>query len=384
MPRLHAMQLDYGSHGFTSITVNLQDDWPTILTYARQYASLYLKDNGTVWPVYRQNGYIPTNYVIDTSGIIRYVTESFNEAAMRAVIEQWLPDQIDHDVGVKRIVAPSGSVDSGTVVVPACTVYNYRSYTETYPVRMRIGTAYDTTVMVTAHAPNTARYIEFPSWTALTRGQLAVTCTTELSGDDIATNDRQTGLVNVNVYDLAVTAILAPGDSVDSGAVVVPMAEIRNLGTVADMVKLRFTIGNGYLDSASIPLQPGRCDTAVLRSWIALEPGTFAVRCTVWGRWEMRPENNVLTGTVRVVGAGGIEEAAGGEFGLAGAATVVRGVLHLGLQLAADGSRLELLDATGRKVMALKPGANDVSALPPGVYYCRVGAGATRRFVKAE
>lgn len=379
------MQLDYGSHGFTSITINLQDDWPTILNYARQYSSLYLRDNGTVWPVYRrQNSAIPTNYVIDTSGIIRYAVEGFDEAAMRACIEQWLPDQIDHDVGVKRIVAPSGGVDSGAVVVPACTLFNYRSYTETYPVRMRIGTAYDTTVMVTAHAPNTARYVEFPAWTALTRGQLAVTCTTELAGDDIATNDRQTGLVNVNVYDLAVTAILAPGDSVDSGAVVVPAAEIRNYGTVADMVWVKLSIGGFYLDSLRIPLQPGRCDTAALANWTPLETGSFAVRCTVWGRWEMRPENNVLTGTVKVVGAGGIGEAAGGGFAAKSAATVVRGMILLAGPAAQPATTFALHNSAGRVVMVLKPGANDVAGLPPGVYYCRLGAGATRKFIKAE
>ncbi len=55
------------------------------------------------------------------------------------------------------------------------------------------------------------------------------------------------------------------------------------------------------------------------------------------------------------------------------APTVVRGVLVLG----AVGSRqhtayrAELLDISGRKVLNLKPGANDVRALAPGVYFVR-------------
>jgi len=34
-------------------------------------------------------------------------------------------------------------------------------------------------------------------------------------------------------------------------------------------------------------------------------------------------------------------------------------------------SRAVLLDVSGRKVMDLKPGANDVRALAPGVYFVR-------------
>jgi len=54
-------------------------------------------------------------------------------------------------------------------------------------------------------------------------------------------------------------------------------------------------------------------------------------------------------------------------------ATIVRGVLMLG---AAGGRqnveyRAELLDISGRKVLDLKPGANDIRALAPGVYFVR-------------
>ena len=58
---------------------------------------------------------------------------------------------------------------------------------------------------------------------------------------------------------------------------------------------------------------------------------------------------------------------------IAPGATVVRGVLEIGSQLTADGSRPELglLDISGRKVLDLRPGANDVSRLAPGVYFVR-------------
>jgi hypothetical protein len=48
---------------------------------------------------------------------------------------------------------------------------------------------------------------------------------------------------------------------------------------------------------------------------------------------------------------------------------IVRGVLMMGQQLAASGSRPELVDATGRTVAELHAGANDVDYLAPGVYF---------------
>ncbi|OYD14696.1 hypothetical protein CH330_03330 [candidate division WOR-3 bacterium JGI_Cruoil_03_51_56] len=309
LPRLEVLYQDYKANGFIPVTANLQENIETVKAYARQYTYPFLCDNGGVWGVYRQNGYIPLNYIVDPEGVIRYIAEGFNEDAVRQVILQYLPGPIEHDVGVTGIIAPSGSVDSGTTVVPACSVYNFAENVETYPVRMRIGTLYDTVAMVSGHQPGTARYIEFPAWTAQERGQLAVRCSTELAADDIVSNDAKEGMVTVNVYDLAVTMILVPRDSVDSAATVVPSAVVENKGTIADMAKVKFTIGDFYSDSVNVPLQAGVVDTAYFNQWTALQLGTFAVRCTVGGiRGEHVPENNLLTGTVRVVRGSGIEE----------------------------------------------------------------------------
>ena len=93
MPRLHALQADYGPHGFTSITVNVTpDNWGVINPYARLYASLYLRDDGTFWDAYKQNDYVPLNYVIDTAGVVRYAAEGWDEAPVKQVIEQYLPN----------------------------------------------------------------------------------------------------------------------------------------------------------------------------------------------------------------------------------------------------------------------------------------------------
>ncbi|MBM3330673.1 hypothetical protein FJY68_02325 [candidate division WOR-3 bacterium] len=51
--------------------------------------------------------------------------------------------------------------------------------------------------------------------------------------------------------------------------------------------------------------------------------------------------------------------------------TIVRGVLFLPKSASSSSSTSCLLDISGRKVMVLEPGANDVSRLSPGVYFIR-------------
>ncbi len=52
-------------------------------------------------------------------------------------------------------------------------------------------------------------------------------------------------------------------------------------------------------------------------------------------------------------------------------ATIVRGILMMGDWGPKTEDRVELLDAAGRKVLDLHPGANDASRLAPGVYFVR-------------
>jgi len=49
------------------------------------------------------------------------------------------------DVGVQRIVAPTGTVDSGATVVPRSWVANYGEDAASFPVTMSIGTGYSDT-----------------------------------------------------------------------------------------------------------------------------------------------------------------------------------------------------------------------------------------------
>jgi hypothetical protein len=59
--------------------------------------------------------------------------------------------------------------------------------------------------------------------------------------------------------------------------------------------------------------------------------------------------------------------------------TVVRNVLHLPASLFTPHS--SLFDFSGRKVLSLHPGANDVRSLAPGVYFLRSASGVAKLVV---
>jgi hypothetical protein len=69
---------------------------------------------------------------------------------------------------------------------------------------------------------------------------------------------------------------------------------------------------------------------------------------------------------------GGIEESFKPQASsLRPAATIVRGVLFLPEAASHKPQAASLLDISGRKVLELQPGPNDVRAVVPGVYFVR-------------
>jgi YVTN family beta-propeller protein len=85
----------------------------------------------------------------------------------------------------------------------------------------------------------------------------------------------------------------------------------------------------------------------------------------------------------RMVHNVGQEEAAGNGVRTASLPTIVRGVLFLPASGVERPASSVLLDIAGRKVFDLVPGANDVSALAPGVYFVREPSGV-RKVVLAK
>ena len=81
----------------------------------------------------------------------------------------------------------------------------------------------------------------------------------------------------------------------------------------------------------------------------------------------------------------GVEEATNAELRATNCGpTVVRGMLHLEDRGPRTGDRAEMLDATGRKLLDLHSGANDVSLLAPGVYFVSELTGSVRKVIIAR
>ena len=101
-----------------------------------------------------------------------------------------------HDVGVRSIVAPADSVDSGTVVTPRAVVKNFGTFEETFPVWMNIGAGYSDSVEVTL-AAGTTDTVDFADWAADSADTFDVGCFAVLTADENPANDTLVGTVVV-------------------------------------------------------------------------------------------------------------------------------------------------------------------------------------------
>jgi hypothetical protein len=205
------------------------------------------------------------------------------------------------NVGCTRLIAPAGLVDSGTSVTPACSVYNFGNQTSSYAVRMKIGTGYNSTASVTGHTAGTALYVTFPAWTALPRGALAVSCSTELAGDVTPSNDKQTGTVTVRVLDAQAVSIIAPTGTVGQGTVIAPQASVRNNGTAQAIFPVTFTITPAYTNTQTCTLAAGASATLTFANWNAPALGTQTTKCTTALSGDLDAGNNLVTGQVTVI-----------------------------------------------------------------------------------
>ncbi|MEO0082414.1 MAG: hypothetical protein ABIL25_09010, partial [candidate division WOR-3 bacterium] len=205
-----------------------------------------------------------------------------------------------HDVGCCAIVAPTGTVDSGTVVTPCAVVANYGATQELVPVLMTIGPDYadSRTVVV---SPAESVFVEFNDWSAGPAGILAVRCSTALATDTATANDLAVDSVLVLTHpDAAVTDLYCPLGLVDSGTVLTPLCRICNYGPSAAVIPVIMRIGEGYEETRIKYLEPASKDTVRFPGWIALPVGELTVQCSTALTRDERPENDFKTGSVRV------------------------------------------------------------------------------------
>lgn len=135
------------------------------------------------------------------------------------------------DVGVLRIVAPAGTIDSGTPANPRAWVKNYGSGSASFPVTFRIGALYSDVQSVTALAAGDSVLINFAAWSSMRRGTWATACTTGLTGDSTPANNGAVGTVTVRVVDAAAFVVNSPVGTYAPGQVVTPSATWKNAGT---------------------------------------------------------------------------------------------------------------------------------------------------------
>jgi hypothetical protein len=210
-----------------------------------------------------------------------------------------------HDVGCSLIVAPTGSVDSGVWVTPACSLYNYGDFIESYSVRMEIGADYDKTAVVNNQAPGTSYYCTFPTWVPQTRGNLTASCSTELSDDQNPANDRRMAVIQVDVPDVGCISIIAPRDTVDSGVWLDPVGTVQNFGTGPagfwTVMKIWDPIHPwipGYLDAESVYVDSGGRADVTFATWFGLARGSNCVKCSTMYQYDCNPENDARVDSV--------------------------------------------------------------------------------------
>ncbi|MFO7638992.1 MAG: hypothetical protein R6X14_06830 [bacterium] len=206
-----------------------------------------------------------------------------------------------HDVGPSDILVPATVVDSGVTVAPACSTMNFGGYTESYTVRLRIGSSYNETFDVTGHEPGAKAYCTFPNWTAGAPGNISVVVTTELTSDADPSNDTLQQTTLVRKLDVGALSLQVPSGLYVPGDIITPTATWRNYGnsTVdfeAWVILSDPTDAEAYRQKVDIyGLDPGsNMQVGTFPSYQLNTPGAWTVRCSTGLAGDVNPANDVL------------------------------------------------------------------------------------------
>jgi hypothetical protein len=212
---------------------------------------------------------------------------------------------ISQDVGPTAILVPSGTLDSGTQVIPTVVVRNFGTSSPTFPITLLIDGGYSQTLSDTL-AAGSVDTVRFPTWTAGPVGISGVVCFTGLPGDENPANDTITDSVSVRRVlnlDVGPIQVLSPPGTSDSGDVCVPSVVVRNFGQTAASFPVTLAIGSGYVQTAQETLASRMSDTVVFPSWTAEPVGQTAVTCYTALVGDEDLTNDTLRDSVNVLGA---------------------------------------------------------------------------------
>jgi len=302
----------------------------------------------------------------------------------------------DNDVAADWIISPNGIVVPDSTYVPQAEVRNYGTTAASFPVVLAIDTGYADTVLVTGLEPASADTVQFAPWVAPARCYAMARCSTALVGDEYAGNDVSTALLRAIFHDVGLTEIVAPVDTVDSGAIVRPQVRIWNYGSQTEFVTATFRIPDeGYLRQSRVLIPTREEMTATFATWIPKQLGVHAMRCSLSLDGDVEPVNDTMGGYVAVKGAGIAEgKPVPPRFRLEVPRPSVFGrnvAIAYALPNAAEVS-LSVYDATGKLVKELRRGAAAAGEyrlvwngrdeqgrlIPAGTYFCRLDAGDRR------
>jgi hypothetical protein len=263
------------------------------------------------------------------------------------------------DVGIAQLIAPSGSIDSGTVVIPQVKVKNYGTNSASFPVWFIIDSissqlapinkskinfsrasinseiisssnylkpqplaanikttaesgfdqSYEDSVWINLE-PGDSTIGNFQPWAATIPDTYRLESYTMLNEDMNPNNDSALGsaVVGLPVHNLGMLSILSPTGIIDSGTVVIPKAVAKNFGTIQENFAVRFKIDNFYTDTVILTLGAGLIDTVEFTTWDANQVGTHAVKCTTILASDTNHTNDLVRDSVIVRPLVGISE----------------------------------------------------------------------------
>ncbi len=86
------MYNEYGAQSFLPLAINLGEDMETVVKYyARQYTYPFFRDEADMaWNLYKMNGSIPLNYVVDTAGKVVNSMEGYSYETIEGWIAPYL------------------------------------------------------------------------------------------------------------------------------------------------------------------------------------------------------------------------------------------------------------------------------------------------------
>lgn len=216
------------------------------------------------------------------------------------------------DVACSLIVAPAGTVDSGTLVTPRAWMANLGNVPASFDARLRIAGLYSNTQPVSL-TPGQRQLVSFAPVTLVARGTFAVACSTFLAPDWEAANNTQHGSVTVRVTDLRVLSIAPAAETVLHSDTVRPWLRLVNAGSEAVQSRAHFRLTRpdnvvAFADSTAVlTLGPGADSTVAFGTVVTVaRTGFWQARAWCGAAGDQHRPNDTLGRSFFVTAPGGI------------------------------------------------------------------------------